>query len=348
MASKNISTDNTVTVIIPAYNEVEHLERTVRSLQHQTYPADEIIVIDDCSTDGTGEIATKMGVKVLRPPQNTGSKARAQNYALSYINTGLIVAIDADTSIQDNALEEMVKAMGNRDVSAACSFVLPGVVKTIWERGRFIEYMFAFTFYKEIQEWYGKPLICSGCFSMYRTDKLKAFGGWPTRTLAEDMDLTWTYYSKGEHVTFINEAYCYPIEPHDYKFLHKQLKRWSHGFVQNVILHWNDLLHIPVLREQVLVGLSDAIFTGVLYLLFPVLFIIAGAPLLIAYLYLSDWFFVAIPVLWKGYKLKLFRKCLTSLPFYFILRIVNSLHFFEALISELIFNKSLKTYEKGH
>ena len=348
MTSKTISTDNLVTVIIPAYNEEQHLERTIGSLQAQTYPATEIIVIDDCSTDGTGEVARKMGVNVLRPAHNTGSKAKAQNYSLPYVKTDLIVAIDADTSIQDNALEEMVKAMGDRDISATCSFVLPGVVNTIWERGRFIEYMFAFTFYKEIQEWYGKPLICSGCFSMYRTDKLKAFGGWPIRTLAEDMDLTWTYYSKGERVTFTKEAYCYPIEPHDYKFLHKQLKRWSHGFIQNVILHWDDWLHIPVLREQVLVGLADAIVTGVLYLLFPILFLFMGAPLLIAYLYLSDWAFIAVPVLWKGYKLKLLRKCLSSLPFYFILRIVNSLHFFEALISELVLNKSFKTYEKGH
>ena len=338
----------TVTIIIPAYNEVQNLERTLKSLQTQTYPANEIIVVDDCSIDGTGEIAKKMGVKVLRPPQNTGSKARAQNYALPYVNTDFTVAIDADTALQENALEEMVKAMDNPDISAACSFVLPGVVKTIWERGRFIEYMFAFTFYKNIQEWYGKPLICSGCFSIYRTDTLKSFDGWPTRTLAEDMDLTWSYYSKDKQVTYTDKALCYPLEPQNFKFLSKQLKRWSHGFVQNVILHWNDWLHIPVLREQVLVGLADAAITGILYTILPLLFIVLGNPILIAYLFVSDWIFITIPVLWKGYKLKLLRKCVSSLPFYFILRIVNSIFFFEAIISELILNKSFNKYEKGH
>lgn len=340
--------NETVTVIIPAYNEAQHLERTIKSLHAQTYPAEEIIVIDDCSTDGTGEIASKMGVTVLRPPQNTGSKARAQNYALPHITTELTIALDADTALQENALEELVQALDNPDISAACSFVLPGTIHTIWERGRFIEYMFAFTFYKKIQETYGKPLICSGCFSIYRTETLKTFGGWPTRTLAEDMDLTWSFYANDKTITYTDKALCYPLEPHNLQFLSKQLKRWSHGFVQNVILHWNDWLRTPVLREQVLVGLADATVTGVLYLILPVLFVVLGTPRLLAYLYVSDWGFIALPVLWKGYQLKMLRKCVSSFPFYFVLRIVNTVFFFQALVSELILNKSFTKYEKGH
>jgi len=38
----------------------------------------------------------------------------------------------------------------------------------VWSGGRYIEYLFAFTYYKRLQEYYGKPLISSGCFSMYR------------------------------------------------------------------------------------------------------------------------------------------------------------------------------------
>lgn len=338
----------TVSVIIPAYNESAYIERTIKSVQAQTHPVDEIIVIDDCSTDNTGEIAKSLGVKVLRPLTNQGSKARAQNYALPHVTTDLTVAIDADTSLHQNAMEEMVKVMDKEDVAAACSFVLPGKVETIWERGRFVEYLFAFTFYKEIQQWYGKPLICSGCFSTYRTDKLKAFGGWPTRTIAEDMDLTWSYYSRGEDIMFTSKAFCYPLEPHNVKFLTKQLKRWSHGFIQNVILHWNSLLKIPTLREQVVVGLADAIVTGILYFMFTPLLILLNAPTALLYLYFSDWIFLAVPVLWKGYKLKLLRKSIFSLPCYFILRLVNSIYFFEALISELILKKSLKVFEKGH
>ena len=337
----------TVSVIIPAYNEESSIERTIDSVLHQTRKPEEIIVIDDHSTDATGKLAEKMGARVLRPPKNTGSKAKAQNYALPHVKTDLTVAIDADTALHENALEEMMEVMKKNDVAAASGFVLPGKIDSVWERGRFIEYMFAFTFYKEIQEWYGKPLISSGCFSIYRTDLLKKYGGWPTRTLAEDMDLTWTYYSKGEKVKFVGEAFCYPLEPHDLTFLGKQLKRWSHGFIQNVVLHWRELLKIPVLREQVMVGLADAIITGMLYFMFVPLFLVIN-PVMLFYLFAADWSFIAVPVLWKGYKLKMVRKSLTSLPFYFILRVVNSIYFFKALFSELIFKKSFRTYEKGH
>jgi biofilm PGA synthesis N-glycosyltransferase PgaC len=341
------SKGKTVTVLIPAYNEELVIERTITSLLKQSRPANAILVIDDFSTDSTGEIADKLGVTVLRPATNQGSKARAQNFALPHVTTDFTIAIDADTALEENALEEMMTVMEDDEVAVACSFVLPGKIETIWERGRFIEYMFAFTFYKKIQDWFGKPLISSGCFSIYRTDILKAFGGWPTRTLAEDMDLTWSYYADGQQVKYLSEAFCYPLEPHNFTFLRKQLKRWSHGFIQNVVLHWNELLRISTLREQVLVGLSDAIATGILYLLLVPFFIFLD-PVLIGYLFVSDWMFIAVPVLWKGYQLKRIRKCLTSLPFFFVLRVVNSVFFFQALFSELLLNRSFTIYEKGH
>ena len=65
----------------------------------------------------------------------------------------------------------------------------------MWERGRYVEYLFAFTFFKRIQNHYGKPMISSGCFSAYRTNALRQVGGWSNRTMAEDMDLTWTLLS---------------------------------------------------------------------------------------------------------------------------------------------------------
>jgi biofilm PGA synthesis N-glycosyltransferase PgaC len=64
-----------VTVIIPAFNEAATLADTVRSLRAQTVRPSEIIVVDDCSTDGTGEVARRLGATVIRPPRNTGSKA---------------------------------------------------------------------------------------------------------------------------------------------------------------------------------------------------------------------------------------------------------------------------------
>jgi biofilm PGA synthesis N-glycosyltransferase PgaC len=346
LKSKNYASD--LTIIIPAHNEKESIADTIRSLKVQTLPAKEIIVIDDCSTDGTGDIAFSLGVTTIRPSKNTGSKAGAQNFALPNVHTEFTMAIDADTILAPDAIEKLSQAFHDTQVVAACGFVIPRYVKTIWEKGRYIEYLLAFTWYKSIQDYYKKPLISSGCFSMYRTDILKKMEGWSTRTLAEDMDLTWSFYNSGHSVRFCPEAVCYPIEPKNFKFMSKQLRRWSHGYVQNIKLHWADIIEIPYLRTFVAVSLWDAVIASFAYLILLPFLAILQSNLIILLVYIIDIPVVMVPVLLKARERKEVRKALASIPSFFVLRTVNALFILEALFSEILLNKKFQTYEKGH
>jgi biofilm PGA synthesis N-glycosyltransferase PgaC len=336
-----------LTVIVPAFNEGESVGETVRSLREQTQPPAAILVVDDCSTDDTAQAAAAEGATVLRPPANTGSKAGAQTFALDHVRTELVMAVDADTTLAPNAVELLLDAFDDESVTAACGSVIPRRVRTIWERGRYVEYLFAFGFFKRIQEHYGKPLIASGCFSAYRTGELRAMGGWSNRTMAEDMDLTWTMYARGRRVRFIPEAVSYPIEPHDLGFLGKQLRRWSHGFVQNVRLHWRSLLGLGYLRSMVAVAFWDALFASIAYLvLLPALAILWTPAVLLAYL--VDAPVVAVPVLIQGARRGEFRRALASLPGFFVLRIVNGAFMLAAMWREFVLRRPLLVYEKGH
>jgi biofilm PGA synthesis N-glycosyltransferase PgaC len=337
-----------LTVLVPAFNEAESIADTIQSLQAQTLPPAEIIVIDDCSTDGTAEVARACGVKVIRPPANTGSKAGAQNSGMAGVETEFTMAIDADTILAPDAVAKLFRAFDNPSVAAACGFVLPRLVKTVWERGRYIEYLLAFTWYKAIQDYYDKPLISSGCFSMYRTGALREAGCWSTRTLAEDMDLTWTFYQRGHRVRFVSDAVCYPIEPHNFTFMRKQLKRWSHGFVQNVMLHWRGLLEVPYLRTAVAVGMWDATIAAFAYLVVLPLLAVALAQPLFLLGYVIDAPMLLVPVLVKATARKETGRALASIPAFFVLRTVNGLFFLEALVAEVIMRRSFRVYEKGH
>jgi biofilm PGA synthesis N-glycosyltransferase PgaC len=337
-----------VTVLIPAYNEAASIADTIRSLQRQTLHIAEIIVIDDCSTDQTAAVAESLGVRVMQPPRNTGSKAGAQNFGLQFVETPFTVAIDADTALDPEAIARLMPALEDSTVGAACGFVLPRHVRTIWERGRYVEYLFAFTFYKQVQEFYGKPLISSGCFSVYRTDVLREHGGWGTRTLAEDMDLTWGFYQSGYGVRFMPEAVCYPIEPHDLAFMSKQLKRWSHGFLQNVRLHWRGLVHVPYLRSAVAVSLWDATLAATLYFIALPLLAVAFANPWLLLGYVIDAPAIAVPVLVGAAKRGETLKALASLPAFLVLRVVNAMFFLRAAWTELVLRKSFRVYEKGH
>ena len=337
-----------VTVIVPAFNEAGCIAETLLSLTTQTFRPAEIIVVDDCSTDDTGDVARTFGITVIRPPANTGSKAGAQTFALDYVKTEFAVAVDADTTLAPDALEKLLPALADPEVAAACGMVLPRFTRTLWERGRYVEYLFAFTFYKRVQDAYGAPLISSGCFSLYRTAVLKKVGGWSNRTLAEDMDLTWTLYQQGYGVRFIPEAVCYPLEPHDYAFLRKQLRRWSHGFVQNVHLHWRGLLEVPFLRSAVAVACWDAIIASVVYLmLLPVLAVLFRNPYWLLG-YVIDVPAIVIPVMAGALPRKEGCRALVSVPSFFVLRTLNAVFFLRAVWAEVVRGRRLKTYEKGH
>jgi len=337
-----------VTVLVPAFNEGDSIGDTLRSLLDQTVAAAEIIVIDDASSDDTGNVARQYGVTVVRPPENTGSKAGAQNFALGFVRTEFTMAIDADTVVAPDAIERFMTVMADPSVAAACGFVVPRYVGTIWERGRYVEYLLAFAFYKPIQDYFGKPLIASGCFSIYRTEVLRAHGGWSRRTMAEDMDLTWSMYGVGRQVRFVPDAVCHPIEPHTFGFMSKQLKRWSHGFMQNIQAHWTTLLSVGFLRSVVGVALWESTAASIIYLgLVPATAVWFHKPIILL-VYVLDAPALMVPVLWQAASRGEFWKALRSIPSFFVLRIVNCLFVLEAIWSEFIVRRRLLIYEKGH
>ena len=125
----------TVTVIVPAYNEEDGIRDTLDALMRQTDRPERIIVVDDCSQDNTGMVAREYGVEVLRPPHNLGSKAKAQNYALPYCATDLVLPVDADTILGEDYVERIKLPFEDPRVVIAAGNVQTKVTRTVTERG---------------------------------------------------------------------------------------------------------------------------------------------------------------------------------------------------------------------
>jgi cellulose synthase/poly-beta-1,6-N-acetylglucosamine synthase-like glycosyltransferase len=344
---ENLCLADDVTVIIPAFNEAETVADTLKSLDRQTAAGFSVIVVDDGSTDNTGEIASAHGATVLRPSSNTGSKAGAQTFALEQIQTRYVITIDADTILAPNAIECLMVSLRRSGAAAACGYVLPQRVRSIWELGRCGEYLFALGFYKRIQNAMSRPLISSGCFSGYRTDAVRAAGGWSDSTMTEDVDLTWTFYERGEDVLFVPEAIAYPLEPASLKMLGRQLKRWSHGFIQNLIKHRNTAVRDNRLRSILSVMLWDSVTASVIYLIIvPVLAALVSPWALV--IYVVDLPIVLIPVVLESRRHGLLMKAIPATLAFLVLRLVNSVYFVRAVWSELMIGNRLTVYEKGH
>lgn len=341
-----------LTVLIPAYNEGKFVADTIRSVQEQSLRPERIIVVDDCSTDNTGDAARSCSrpaaeVLVVRPDKNCGSKASALNYGLTFVHTEFTLAIDADTTLAPDAIEKLMPGFDDPKVASVCGMVIPRRIKSLWERGRYVEYLYAFTFYKPIQDYFQRPLIASGCFSAFRTRVLRDLNGWSMRTVGEDMDLTWSIYGLGYGVRFCLDAVCYPVEPHNFSFLHKQLTRWSAGFVQCVKVHWREALEIPYLRTMVAVGLWDSVQAIIgLFILIPFLAIFVHPLFLLGYF--LDLPVIAVPVLWTARKRGGLRLAISSLPAFWVMRFVNSYYVLRAYWNEVIIRNRLDKFEKGH
>ncbi|HEV7993967.1 MAG TPA: glycosyltransferase [Gemmatimonadaceae bacterium] len=100
----------TISVIIPCYNAAPFLDEAITSVRMQTRPPDEIIVVDDCSTDDSHAIALSHGVMVKRTPVNTGG-CGARNLGLSVARGEMVAWLDADDFWEPEHLETVVSLL---------------------------------------------------------------------------------------------------------------------------------------------------------------------------------------------------------------------------------------------
>jgi len=84
-----------ISVVIPAYNRADMVQRALTSVSAQTAPPREVIVVDDCSTDATGAVATELGARVVRHEVNRGEGA-ARNTGLEHATQPWIALLDSD------------------------------------------------------------------------------------------------------------------------------------------------------------------------------------------------------------------------------------------------------------
>ncbi|WP_327352544.1 glycosyltransferase family 2 protein [Streptomyces sp. NBC_01304] len=347
---------NSITVIVPAHNEEAGLPATLDSLVRQTHPPDRVIVVDDGSADRTGEVAASYGVTVLRPPRNLGSKAKAQNHALPYCDTELVLAVDADTVLAPDYVERMLPVFADPEVAVAAGNVQTRHTRTVWERGRAVEYLFGFHWHRPIQHRAGSPMVCSGCCSVFRRADLVAFGGFPERTIVEDMDFTWSIQIQGRRALYVSGAQAWAADPESLTYLRKQVWRWMAGFCQNVRLHLGQLItHKPILALWVLLALLE-ILTAPLWWATP--FIAAATtgqslPESVGWWAGAELLLTAPPLIYAARRRRLsVMRVLADLPCVYATKTVNLVYAWKALVVELVLvplglAKGLTVYEKG-
>ena len=99
---------NRVSVYIPSYNGAKYLRKCLEGVLKQTYPINEIIVVDDGSSDNTAKVASGYPVRLIKHKHNRGIAA-ARNTAVQQAKGDFIASIDADCLPEPTWLRECMK-----------------------------------------------------------------------------------------------------------------------------------------------------------------------------------------------------------------------------------------------
>lgn len=129
--------DPKVSIITPSYNDEKHIEETIKTVMAQSYANWELIIVDDCSTDGTCKIIEKcqaVDSRIYLKKLNTNSGAAvARNIALEKATGRFIAYLDADDLWNRDKLEKQIWFMLTKDIGFSC--VSYGVID---ESGKFL------------------------------------------------------------------------------------------------------------------------------------------------------------------------------------------------------------------
>ncbi len=104
-----------VSVIIPAYNEERYIRKCLESLLKQEEKADEIIVVDNNSSDKTREVAKSYGVRVIKEKKQGRSYARSAGF--NNARYEIIARVDADTTVPKDWILKIKKHFGDKNTN---------------------------------------------------------------------------------------------------------------------------------------------------------------------------------------------------------------------------------------
>jgi glycosyltransferase involved in cell wall biosynthesis len=118
-----------VIVVMPAYNAAKTIEQTVADIPEGS--VDEIILVDDCSSDTTVEIAKRLGLTVIEHETNTGYGGNQKTCYREALKRGADIVIMIHPDYQyDSRLTPHITGLIESDV---CDFVLGNRIRTRWE-----------------------------------------------------------------------------------------------------------------------------------------------------------------------------------------------------------------------
>lgn len=328
-----------ISMLVPAYNEEATIVESLRSLMTLAYPALEIVVVDDGSSDATIAVLidafdlvpvhpilrrrletaavtniyrSRTNPKLVVASKDNGGKADALNAAVNLSSGSLVCSLDADTLVEEDALQRLVRPFLRSDRTVAAGATIRVANGCVVRNGRIgevraprrllaglqaTEYLRSFLFGRVGWNRLGGNIVISGAFGLFRRDGLLDVGGYE-HGVGEDMEIIVrlrrrSYESGvGGDVEFVPDPVAWTEVPESLRVLGRQRDRWHRGLSETLWRHRAVLLRrrygsmglvlfpvfvlvewfAPVVEAAGLVALVAGLLAGSVDLQFAVLF----------------------------------------------------------------------------
>ena len=236
-----------ISIIVPGKNEGPHIYKLTQSLKEQTYKNYELVIVDDGSDDATPLICRDLEknhlIDVYLRLCVRGGKASAANSALCFANGKYIIHLDADSSLDRDAIENIL-------IPFYLDPKIKGVGGCVKVRNAFdsictalqaIEYLKTIMVGRIVTSELGIYHIISGAFGAFEREALMKVGMWDIGP-GLDGDITQKLRKAGHKVAFAYEAVCLTNVPVKWTALFKQRKRWSRSLIRFRVRKHSDIL----------------------------------------------------------------------------------------------------------
>ncbi len=228
-------------ILIPAHDEEQIIEQTLRDLQNRIGPNDRILVVADNCTDATADVARETGVEVI---ERQDSERRGKGFAIDYgIRTlqdrqppDILIVLDADCRVTTGTIAAL-KAQVIRDGMPAQAMNImkapenPDFYSKIAEFAWFFRISVRFVGDRCL----GIPVMTMGTGMAFGFDDIIQIN-LATNDIVEDMKMSLELAAKGKYTRLLSGARVYSEFPSEERAQTTQRTRWEHGHL-DMILH---------------------------------------------------------------------------------------------------------------
>ncbi len=235
-----------VSFIVPAYNEGNTIEDSIKHIFSIDYDIDEVIVVNDASTDNTSQVLEKLQqeypkLRVITHEKNSGSAAKAQNTGLYAAKSDLVAVVDADSYPAKDSIKKMVGFFEDKNVGVVTCPVYVRNRKKFIEKLQAIEYK-VIAFSRKLLDYVDGIYVTPGPLALYRRTALLDIGGFDEKNMTQDIEATWSLTAKGWDRRMSLSTQVTSTAPDKFWEWFKQRKRWNIGGLQCIYKHRKSLL----------------------------------------------------------------------------------------------------------